>query len=387
MRTEPVTPSSPAHEVVAAFLADLEATGRASRALLRQRRWALREAVLFAAVLRTPGVPRRDAEPEPGGAGPEPGDAEPSGAEQDSTEPSGAEYGGAEHGTDLTEAQRARAEAHSFRVPLSALFADGFVDAWLAGADPVLRGVRESRPATQRARVASLRALGAFAGVGAPTHRYPKPDLRTVLSEPEITAALRALTHRLPGRGPDDHVRLAAVLAVMSVWPARSTPLSLLRVDQLRAHGDDLVLTIEGSRATEGPGEPPAASAPVLHGVAAERVRDWLAVRAGLVGALEGGPVRTLWVSIRSNSRPGERGGALPLPPGMPLKARGLQRAYARSVEAANAVALGQPGFPLPRSLDLLRRSLDQAIRGPSSPPDAATSEPSAPSLSARAEA
>jgi hypothetical protein len=198
--------------------------------------------------------------------------------------------------------------------------------------------------------VTSVRALAAFVGAELPQHRHPKPVLRDTLTEPEVTAALRALTRQLPGRGPDDHVRLAAVLAVMSVWPARSADLAALRVTQLRARGGDLLLDLGA----------PDDDQLVLQGPAATRVREWLDVREGLVGALLGGPVYALWTSIRSNSRPGPRG-SLPLPPGMPLRPRGLQRAYARSVEAANAVHHGLPGFPLPRSLDLLRRSLSTA--------------------------
>jgi integrase len=155
----------------------------------------------------------------------------------------------------------------------------------------------------------------------------------------------------LPGRGPDDHVRLAAVLAVMSVWPARSADLSALRLDQVAVRGTEVWLA-------PAEGEPR-----VLRGIAAERVVHWLEVRDSIVSALQGGPIRALWTSIRSNSRPGGRTGSLPLPPGMPLRPRGLQRAYARSVETANVVHGGLPGFPLPRSLDLLRRSLEQTPR------------------------
>jgi hypothetical protein len=173
-----------------------------------------------------------------------------------------------------------------------------------------------------------------------------------VLTTPEVDAALRVLTQRLPGRGPDDHVRLAAVLSVMSVWPLRSLELSELRLDQVLERGSDVVLAVR----TDG------AEQPTLRGVAAARMREWLDVRDALVGALSGGPVRALWTSIRSNSRPGGPRGSLPLPPGMPLRPRGMQRAYARSVEAANLFHQGVPGFPLPRSLDLLRRSLESSM-------------------------
>jgi len=301
--------SEPALVVVEAYLRSLADGGRASRSLIRQRGWALREAVLFA-VLRARG-------------------------DLATSRP-------------LTPDERAVLGPALGRVLLGDLFADGFSDDWLAHADPLLRGVTDPVPATQRARTASLRGLADHVGVGRPDHRHGRPVLREVLSPPQLTAALEVLTQRLPGRGPDDHVRLAAVLAVMAVWPARSADLASLRLSQVRDGADGVVLDLE---VDGGP--------PVLRGVAADRLRDWIAVRASLVGALQGGPVHALWVSIRSNSRPGGPRGSLPLPPGMPLMPRGLQRAYARSVESANVHHQERPGFPLPRSLDLLRRSVE----------------------------
>jgi len=269
---------------VAAYLRGLEQTGTVSRAVRRQRGWALREALLFAALRarRDPALP-------------------------------------------LAPDERAVLDQHTGGVRLADLFTDDFAEQWLTHADATLRGATPV-PATQRARITSLRALAAATGHDLPAHREPKPLLRGLLTEPQITTALRALTQRLPGRGPDDHVRLAAILSVMAAWPVRSAALADLRLTQLHDRPGGITLD-----------------------VAAE-------------GELLGGPVRTVWVSIRSNSRPGGPRGSAPLPPGMPLRPRGLQRAYARSVEAANAVHHGLPGFPLPRSLDLLRRSVEQSV-------------------------
>jgi integrase len=300
---------SPALAVVEGYLRALS-EGGGSRPLVRQRSWALREAVFFAAALRRHGVAPDAA-------------------------------------TTMPPVERAALASAAERVLLGELAAPGFAAAWSALADPVLRGVADAVPATQRARIASLRALATYAGLDLPDHGEGKPALRAVLTPPQLTAALQALTHRLPGRGPDDQVRLAAVLAVMSVWPARSMELSALRLAHLRDDGAEMVLVVptDGSRP------------PVLQGIAADRMREWIAVRAGLVAALQGGPVHALWTSIRSNSRPAA-GRSLPLPAGMPLRPRGLQRAYARSVAAANVANAERPGFPLPPSLDLLRRSL-----------------------------
>jgi integrase len=310
MRTPP-GPDAAALGVISDYLCDLAASG-VSRALVRQRSWALREAVLFAAVRAshdvTPGEP-------------------------------------------LTREARSALEPATALVRLGELTGQDFADAWLALADPVLRGAPVAVPATQRARAASLRALARFAGVGEPGHLEGKPALRAILTEPQVTTALQALSTRLPGRGPDDQVRLAAILSVMSVWPVRSQDLSALRLAHLQDDGREVVLAVVADGTPQ----------PVLSGVAAQRIREWIAVREGLVAALQGGPVYSLWTSIRSNSRPGGPRGSLPLPAGMPLKPRGLQRAYARSVVAANVLYDGVPGFPLPPSLDLLRRSVTAA--------------------------
>ena len=307
---------------VEAYLGTLEATGTVSRSVRRQRSWALRELLLFCAAH------------ELGGSVTEPG-------------------------------ERALAVARVPRITVQQMFRAEIVEAWLRHADAVLRGVTTSSPATRRARVTSLRGLAGYLGSDVPPHRDPKPALRGLLTEPEIASALRVLTGPLPGRGSDDHVRLAAILSVMSVWPVRSVQLSGLLVSQVQRRGSALLLDVGEANSAE-PGVAGAdVAGPVLIGVAAERLLAWLELREVAAAALHGGAVRQLWTSIRSNSRPAGPGaagrrGSLPLPAGMPLRPRGLQRAYARSVVAANLAHAGRPGFPLPPSLDLLRRSLDQ---------------------------
>ncbi|HEY6793247.1 MAG TPA: hypothetical protein VI248_01040 [Kineosporiaceae bacterium] len=313
-----ITPGTPALDAVADYLRHLEASG-GSRALLRQRRWALREAVLFAAALT-----RHELSP----------------------------------GEELRAEERAALEPATAEVRLRDLTGQGFAETWLALADPVLRGVPTPVPATQRARITSLRGLARFAGIDAPDHRSGRPPLREVLTTSQIRAALTALSGRLPGRGHHDQVRLAAILAVMSVWPARSAELAALRLADLQDDGSRVVLEIG----------PDADRWPVMPGIVAQRVREWLAVRADLVASLQGGPVYALWTSIRSNSRPSEPRGSAPLPAGLPLRPRGLQRAYRRSVAAANLVHAGVPGFPLPASLDLLRRSLQAGVPAATGP-------------------
>ena len=159
-------PTEPAHRVIDDYLATLgTATPPVSRALRRQRAWALREAVLFAAARHLVDVTT---------------------------------------GNPLTDADRARAETTRGAVQLAELLQDDFAEQWSTHGDPVLRGVPGGIAATRRARLASLRALAGFAGAGLPAHRDGKPVLRELLPRPQVEVALRALAAPLPGRGPHD---------------------------------------------------------------------------------------------------------------------------------------------------------------------------------------
>ncbi|MFD1827942.1 MULTISPECIES: site-specific integrase [Mumia] len=92
-----------------------------------------------------------------------------------------------------------------------------------------------------------------------------------------------------------------------------------------------------------------------LSGPTVASLTSWLQVRASLVGALQGGAVNALWVSVRANHVPPGR----PVPAGMPLQPRGLARSYRREVERLNDEHAGAPGWqPLPLRMELLRRSV-----------------------------
>jgi integrase len=82
-------------------------------------------------------------------------------------------------------------------------------------------------------------------------------------------------------------------------------------------------------------------------------LRSWLAARDGLVSTLEGS-TSALWVSVRHN----HLDGSTPWPAGLPLRPRGLSRAYARIVEVLNTENGGVRGWePLPRRMEQLRRT------------------------------
>jgi integrase len=236
---------------------------------------------------------------------------------------------------------------------------------------------------TMRAWRASIRALATYAGMDADAPSLPRPLARKVLSS-EGVRALETLRHRqMVTLMPEEQARLAMVLALLATAPLTGTQLCAVRLTDLDERMTTLRLPpaqphewrrLELSPET-APAEPQATTAqktqkaadqnpkatdetpapePVLlPAYAKDAIVRWLAVRESLVGALQG-KTDVLLVSVAANHDPRTRA---TLPPGLPLKPRGLQRSFARAALAANAELTGQPGFPLPRSLELARRS------------------------------
>jgi hypothetical protein len=240
---------------------------------------------------------------------------------------------------------------------------------------------------TMRAWRASIRALATYAGMDADAPSLPRPPARKVLSS-EGVRALETLRHRqMITLMPEEQARLAMVLALLATAPLTGTQLCAVRLSDL----DDRMTTLQlppaqphewrrlelspgpadampprdpggppqpakrgaAAKTTEDPA-PPVEVAPVqLPAYAKDAIVRWLAVRNTLVSALQG-KTDVLLVSVAANHDPRTRA---TLPPGLPLKPRGLQRSFARAALAANAELAGQPGFPLPRSLELARRS------------------------------
>jgi hypothetical protein len=292
----------------------------ASAATIRQRRWALDQAVTAAALERL--------------AGPAPDAA-------------------ALAGIALPRLARATAE-----VSLADLLDPTFVaryTAWSATGALSETGAGRSQAAT-RARVAALRALARHHQRPEPAGSAPPPDLRPHLAPGLTRFAIDALTTpgladpARDGPGDDERSRLAAMLVVIELLPLRSAQMCALPRGAVRADGA-AVAPPHPPGAPGAPGPPadfdvPSPWRPVLS--------HWLARRDRLVQALQG-TTEALWVAVRPNHDP--RTGAT-LPPGLPLQPRGLQRSYARAVATANVEHVGTPGFPLPRSFDLLRRSV-----------------------------
>ena len=314
----------------------------ASAATVRQRRWALDQAVTAAALERL--------------AGPAPS---------------------ADVVAALALPRLARATAD---VTLADLLDPVFVaryTAWSATGVLSATGAGRSQAST-RARVAALRALANHHQRPEPAQSAPPPDLREHLAPSLTRYAIDALTARglegleRAGTGTDpradERIRLAAMLVVVELCPLRSAQMCALRRDAVRSGGAALspttptTPTVPTTPTARTPGNRTSGQPPVREGPPDDfRVpvgwrpvlAHWLERRDRLVDALEG-TTEALWVSVRPNHDPRTRAS---LPPGLPLQPRGLQRSYARAVAHANVEHVGTPGFPLPRSFDLLRRS------------------------------
>lgn len=304
----------------------------ASRSLHRQRRWALRHALTAAALARVHG------------SSPPPPDVA-------TTSPDA--LASVERDIDVAEL-------------LSPEFLDWYLP-WAAdgGLTDPSRSTAGRSPAAARARVAALRALATDVGMPPPEHTHGTPQLRTVIERRPVEDLLRAFDGHRPRPTPT-RARLLAMLAVMAADPVGPTALAAMDVRDLAPDAAGLRAPSDGR---------PLSLAPA----AAAALRTWLAVREELVASLDGGTVHALWVSAHGL----RDADGTARPPGLPLRTRGIERAYARGVRALRRHLAAHPErvphsllpehtppgtvppLDLPPSLELLRRSLLAAGHGP----------------------
>lgn len=149
------------------------------------------------------------------------------------------------------------------------------------------------------------------------------------------------------GLSEQDRVRLLAMVSVVLDTGARSGELETMRLADLGEGLGELVV----HRVPQNGDHLAHDDVCALRDGTRVALRRWLRVRAGLVGALEGTAPDALWVSLRWNQWQ-------PLP-GFPLRAQGIQKAYARGVDALNSLMAGREGWePLPRTLEQVRRAV-----------------------------
>ena len=181
--------------------------------------------------------------------------------------------------------------------------------------------------------------------VGGPT----RSQLRAYLAEKAQSPPTR------PGR-----IRLLAIIGTVLDTGARVGELCALRIADLDVSEADAVLKIERHPQARSVSEPTTERIVLSPGTSAA-LRHWLHTREQIITPLQIG-VKSLWVSVAGNHAglPAADGHSIRRPAGMPLRPRGLQRAYTRTVVELNTELAGSPGWrPLPYRLEQLRRAVE----------------------------
>ncbi|HET9171094.1 MAG TPA: tyrosine-type recombinase/integrase [Actinospica sp.] len=156
------------------------------------------------------------------------------------------------------------------------------------------------------------------------------------------------------------HVRLLGIIGMVLDTGARVGELCAMTLTDLDLEAREPSVTIVRKPQARRVAEPVTERIALSRGTAAA-LRHWLRHRQELIAAFDLG-VKALWVSVAGNHAglPSREGAAIRRPPGMPLRPRGLQRAYTRAVVELNDELAGSPGWrPLPYRLELLRRAID----------------------------
>jgi integrase len=193
------------------------------------------------------------------------------------------------------------------------------------------------------------------------TERAPLPAPREVVNGPtrsQLRAYLAEKAKSPPTR--PGRVRLLAIIGTVLDTGARVGELCALRVDDLEVSGPESILTIVRRPQARSVSEP-VTERIVLSPGTAVALRHWLSAREEILTPLHIG-VKSLWVSVAGNHAglPAADGHSIRRPAGMPLRPRGLQRAYTRTVVELNSELAGSPGWnPLPYRLEQLRRAVE----------------------------
>lgn len=184
--------------------------------------------------------------------------------------------------------------------------------------------------ASQRARSAALRSLAQWMGHAPPTPSLPVPALRPAL---EVSRAWRALAavleHQSPAPGFVRFAALAATGAATALGPSAMCRLKLADLDgaveSLPRH---------------------------FHGGARAALERWKSRHAVLTAAIEGSSTAA-WVALAPNHRSAVHS----TPPGLPMRPRGLERAWRTQASLAHETFLADIDLDLPLSLTLWARS------------------------------
>jgi integrase len=191
--------------------------------------------------------------------------------------------------------------------------------------------------------------------------RAPQPEAHETVDAP-TRSQLRAYLVERAENPPvlAAHVRLLAIMGTVLDTGARVGELCALTLEDVRLETREPAVTVVRMPQARRVAEPVTERIALSRGTAAA-LRNWLTHRQELIDHFDLG-VKALWVSVAGNHAglPNRDGAAVRRPPGMPLRPRGLQRAYTRAVVELNAELAGSVGWqPLPYRLELLRRAID----------------------------
>ena len=191
--------------------------------------------------------------------------------------------------------------------------------------------------------------------------RAPQPEVHETVDAP-TRSQLRAYLLDRAENPPvlAAHVRLLAIIGVVLDTGARVGELCAMAVDDVEFEVREPTVTVVRMPQARRIAEPVTERITLSRGTAAA-LRNWLERRQELIDEFELG-VKSLWVSVAGNHAGllAQDGHAIRRPPGMPLRPRGLQRAYTRAVVELNTELAGSPGWqPLPYRLELLRRAIE----------------------------
>lgn len=227
---------------------------------------------------------------------------------------------------------------------------------------PTSTGDGTSSSSSMRIREDCLRLIcRELALPAAITERAPLPAPREVVNGPtrsQLRAYLAEKAKSPPTRA--GRIRLLAIIGTVLDTGARVGELCAMRVDDLDVSGPEAVLTVVRRPQARSVSEP-VTERIVLSSGTAGALRHWLTAREEILTPLNIG-VKTLWVSVAGNHAglPAADGHSIRRPAGMPLRPRGLQRAYTRTVVELNMELAGSPGWlPLPYRLEQLRRAVE----------------------------
>ena len=227
---------------------------------------------------------------------------------------------------------------------------------------PTNRGDGTSSGASMRIREDCLRLI--CRELGLPLQLAKKTPLqapREVVDGP-TRSQLRDYLIRRAERptAAQGQVRLLAIVGVVLDTGARVGELCAMRLEDLDHEAPTPTLRVARRPQTKALTEPVIETIPISPGTL-RAVRHWLEVRTEITTPLSIN-VRELWVSVAGNHAglPAADGHAIRRPAGMPLRPRGLQRAYTRTVVELNLELAGSPGWqPLPYRLEQLRRAVE----------------------------